>query len=95
MKQLHNAEDAIKEAIEGGYDNTYFYSDSPEKLGKNGLEPNIFENKMIETFTDPFFWQALGKARGWIGTQYRNEAKRWFDFRIMSWDETKFWKSLQ
>jgi hypothetical protein len=94
---LHNAQDAIKQAIEGGW-NT-----------KRSEHPMVtwFDDKHLclsEMFTDPLFWQALGKARGWgkrievvgVGTMigYHGYAHKWFETRMSNGDETNFWQSL-
>jgi hypothetical protein len=67
-----------------------------------------FQDSKEKAFTDPLFWQALGKARGWqpgerddgsnYETSYTGEwevrASDWFSNRIVGGDETKFWESL-
>jgi hypothetical protein len=63
MKKLASAQHAIKQAIEGGYDVRW----NPawlnvEKIDSQG---NVTPLKNDQVFTDPLFWQALGKARGW------------------------------
>jgi len=54
-------EQAIKKAIEGGYQyrvdfGSYDYPDKHFELPKKTV---------IEVFLDPDFWRALGKAEGW------------------------------
>lgn len=57
-------EQTITKAIEGGWKD-YCYG------GKNG-EYESTQN--IQFVLDPFFWQSLGKAMGWKGSQeYPNE----------------------
>lgn len=62
--QLKNSKDAIQQAIEGGYGE------------RKGIPPLLsFEGKLVffgggsisvlQALTDPLFWQALGKVRGW------------------------------
>lgn len=57
--------EAIKKAIEGGYKKLYGYEDYKESddtlcmAGEFGKVSNHF-------LLDPLFWQALGKAEGWI-----------------------------
>lgn len=69
MKKLHNAQDAIQQAIEGGWN---VFTPAARRLLKK--EPSfassaftIVKNQPFEqyVFADPLFWQALGKARGW------------------------------
>lgn len=62
MTQLHSAEEAIKVAVEAGYNNW--------KIGPNFTNEDVSEKlirwgKLPEVLQDPAFWQALGKARGW------------------------------
>jgi hypothetical protein len=56
---MTHIEQAIREAVEkGGYD---FFGYS---LDASGAFTDRFMTSVI--FLDPLFWQALGKARGWI-----------------------------
>jgi hypothetical protein len=61
--KLTSAQDAIKQAIEGGY--------NPKQGWIEVIAPNHKPKKnpygysLFEILTDPLFWQALGKARGW------------------------------
>lgn len=52
----------IKKAIEGGYKPSEMY-----------LEETAYgaDYQFHAIFTDPLFWQALGKACGWVGFGYR------------------------
>jgi len=94
MTQLHNVQDAIKQAIDGGYDEA-----TAKEAFDTGTEYAIF--------LDPLFWQALGKARGWPYMTTANIkglkveeldwhffAEEWFETRMSNGDETKFWESL-
>ena len=58
-----------------------------------------------ELFSDPLFWQSLGKALGWSkfgmmhnpgGTipLWRHEAHRYLDIVLIGGDTEKFWKDL-
>ena len=76
MKTLHSAQDAIEQAIEGGWRPYWYGQYSYEfkkqyivvKLGGGEIEFYQYETAL----TDPLFWQALGKARGWWqGEQWR------------------------
>ena len=95
--KLNNAQDAIKQAIEGGYDRTR----------SGGLEA---QERILFCLNDPLFWQSLGKARGWAfysdgcgpndvcrafhTAEWLSNAKEWFETRMNQEDETKFWSSL-
>ena len=109
MKTLHSAQDAIEQAIEGGYktdkaENPLFLSLSRTKKydGNDLTYRDDYKVALDCTFTDPLFWQALGKARGWNNwsdgeTHYlgwRENAKRWFLSRMVGGDENKYWESL-
>jgi hypothetical protein len=48
--------EAIKLAIEGGYDNKYGVNFSDYTKG----------DEYSSTFLDPLFWQCLGKSLGWV-----------------------------
>lgn len=74
--QLHSAQDAIKQAIEGGwkpkelsikYKNVEMKSAPSEGAILGYLQD---EAKMALAFLDPLYWQALGKVRGWIPSEY-------------------------
>lgn len=54
-------EQAIKYAIEGGYNQNNLYP----SMKRNYIEIN-------EALLDPKFWQALGKSRGW--KNHRNDS---------------------
>jgi hypothetical protein len=97
MKKLNSAQEAIKQAIEGGYDE------------KNATINHPFSNReaIVEGMVlhDPLFWQALGKARGWEKEiafspfeptipYWLYEAKAWFGTCMLNGDENKFWQSL-
>lgn len=53
MNKLTSAQDAIKQAIEGGY------------KGDEHFLLNLPEYAKAQIWIDPLFWQALGKARKW------------------------------
>jgi hypothetical protein len=103
MKKLYSAQDAIEQAIEGGYD-------------IEGYTTNLdaFSDLKNATMLDPLFWQALGKARGWtevlVGNggivesdgrvlsqgfvpEWKMMAHDWLSMRFDG-DENKFWQSL-
>ena len=86
MIKLHNAQDAIKQAIEGGY-----HGGIEEKIDSKYCDlPEPYN--YAHMCTDPLFWQALGKARGW--QYWKREALCYFDVRLSERDENKFWESL-
>ena len=60
--KLQNEEDAIKQAIEAGYDPTKVHPSV--RLPKQYLE-EVKSFTIDGILSDPAFWQALGKARGW------------------------------
>lgn len=60
MKQLQNAQDAVKQAIEGGYEGAYIETREGSGFLKGGI--GIINEQYL---TDPLFWQALGRVRGW------------------------------
>ena len=105
MKQLHNAQDAIEQAIlEGEYE--------PIESAIKCEKPQSFEH----CFCDPLFWQALGKAREWDKADLLDSgdiechyitlpefyAHQWLQIRLHKNDtnnlfdgnEQKFWESL-
>ena len=99
---------AIQEAIKGGwgiYDDVDVHSDGDVYLSVKGT--SMFEFVESSTiFTDPLFWSALGKQRGWDmlydpsgltnnDNSYVTHALRWFT-ATMSTPEAvaKFWKEL-
>jgi hypothetical protein len=119
MKILHTAQDAIEQAIEGGWKPSMCRKSF--NLAKDGVwefeggrfsfghKEDIYRWSVSyeEIFTDPLFWQALGKARGWNdGTHragngeltsiayWRRASIGWFENRMAGGDETKFWESL-
>lgn len=107
--KLHNAQDAIKQAIEGGWKELR----GEITIQKNGVNGGIYHYDwawgvtatglphglpLLVIFTDPLFWIALGKVRGW-NNKWPNEdskdnAARWFDTHYHNGDENKFWESL-
>ena len=66
MKKLNNTQDAIQQAIEGGW------RSSLHKANQNAEVEAIIDNAIRQErwYLDPLFWQALGKARGWIDEKY-------------------------
>lgn len=56
-------ENAIKKAIEGGYDvkNQFMSGDSLEEY----LKSEKFKKDLYKILLDPLFWQCLGKSLGW------------------------------
>lgn len=95
---LHNAQDAIREAIEGGWE--------PQPA-----DPLDCQWNNDHYFVDPLFWKSLGKARGWKGydsdaycdncndfvandDKWRYFAHKWLQTRLSNGDENKFWTSL-
>jgi hypothetical protein len=108
--KLTSAQDAIKQAIQGGYDfsgiaNATKITWSP--LGGERVQwesgPRMTTSKIYIAFLlEPQFWQALGKARGWTTiTDFEGEvgawmgyAREWFETRLSGGDEKKFWESL-
>ncbi len=99
MKQLHSSQDAIEQAIKGGY---HFF---PIKIGnrtvldiKNSTLSFDEAVKLDILLLDPLFWQALGEARGWgnptIPTSWLIASSSWFKLRMEGGDENKFWQSL-
>lgn len=56
-------ENAIKKAIEGGYNDTppFVYSNFGEVIPKANITDLVYKSY----FLDPKFWQALGKQQGW------------------------------
>src|SRR5215216_4313424 len=69
--KLHNEQEAIKQAIEGGfmypyseYDNLSIQFDTERVLVYD--HDRLCQTRSYEEcFCDPKFWQSLGKARGW------------------------------
>lgn len=123
MIKLSSAQDAIKQAIEGGwkadimahplaeYEVDNLNRIQGQTLGvwfrwgvRNGGALTNLSMELLEgeIFTDPLFWQALGKARGWENyydgekhhLHWKDMGVRWFETRMSGGDETKFWESL-
>jgi hypothetical protein len=104
MTKLNNAQDAIQQAIEGGYS----YNGVVKNFTKNNKQMAIVSllRRGDELMLDPLFWQALGKARGWdpepegtpdggyANNSWESVALDWFLNRLSSGDETEFWESL-
>lgn len=98
--KLNNAQEAIEQAIEGGWnDDNYAFGVEDKSKEKIVVGAWCYTDNV---FLDPLFWQALGKVRGWkapIGLegddQCRHIARIWFDTHV--WhpeNETNFWQSL-
>lgn len=74
--------EAIKKAIEGGYLKDFksvrgtdlFFADG--NLWLRGTDGSEVCRTNEEIFLDPLFWQALGKAMGWIDKDYPNGEMR-------------------
>lgn len=70
--KLNNEQDAIKQAIEGGW-KPFEWSVMPkvktisprDKVWFRHPERGDISRPTTEIFLDPLFWQALGNARGW------------------------------
>jgi hypothetical protein len=70
MTKLNNAQDAIQQAIEGGYS---LFDGGPVEVSEKGTWPMVYaKNNGVDklwplsgVLLDPLFWIALGKARGW------------------------------
>lgn len=63
-------EQAIKKAIEGGYNawnspNVVVYEESDTHYSENWVSIGSFDVHRMELLLDPLFWQALGKQQGW------------------------------
>jgi len=110
MTQLHSAQDAIEQAIEGGwlpkgygtfiknpieasfsiYDSGSFIylKGQPQSGGWDGGKEkiNLTDWNILKSLTDPLFWQALGKARGWgkeanlQGGPHTNQWSNWIPY---------------
>lgn len=103
--KLHNAQDAIKQGIEGGYRPKNAWQKTPEEFVQSAIDEYV-ECLYEQTMCDPLFWQSLGKARGWdkepLGTpdggyaniSWESEGLEWFLNHLQVQDETKFWESL-
>lgn len=115
MKQLHNAQDGIEQAIEGGWPAKFEQFSKPLVISfseltqesKNDVCGFILEKGLkYEALTDPLFWQALGKERGWKQDteerfgEWLTHSVTWHREKIggiygdFKGDETKFWESL-
>ena len=99
MNKLTSAQDAIKQAIEGGY----------KAVWLEGRYNAYAEN--VATL-DPLFWQALGKVRGWEDEKVKHGivyvfsgeiaplerwklyALRYFESLLSGGNEKKFWEEL-
>lgn len=112
MKKLTSAQDAIEQAIKGGYSDLLKDSEWIDH-GKIAAKPYRYEIKFKDggtvdvgaVFTDPLFWQALGKARGWKPvsddfwegesiSEWLLFAHRWLENRMVGGDEQKFWERI-
>lgn len=103
MIKLHSAEDAIKQAIKGGWR-------PPWEIGDQSV---LFTERYVlhsETayssgkstpfeiiFTNPLFWQALGKVRNWTEEPMEIQGGILFDsLTVRGYDwETIFWEKGQ
>ena len=107
LPKLHSVQDAINQAGKSGY---MFQDGFFMGIGRDGLVEFDHGDKLFlatpeQIFTDPLFWQLLGKARGWgkyhlkDGTELEAEkwvayADRWFETRMNNGSESDFWQSL-
>jgi hypothetical protein len=84
MKQLHNAQDAIRLVFGNGYLPTHFKSSfnygHESWVDEKGLHFSIQDVEepgspmsFNDALLDPLFWQALGRARGLTGVMVGND----------------------
>jgi hypothetical protein len=100
---LHNEQDAIKQAVEAGYNQRNWDLIRIMDYGQ------LFEEDIAEILQDPAFWQFLGKAREWDkvvtvktgipGVVYDQEATlfwglKYFETRLSNGDMQAYWESL-
>ena len=99
--KLNNAQDAIWQAIEGGW------KPAGEHIHLQ-FSDRVLELSIDSVFDDPLFWRALGKSRGWgegnkgwlnegevvpMLEEWKSNAVNWFLARI-SGEENQFWQDL-
>lgn len=60
--ELKNEQDAIKQAVEAGYDQVWMPHNIDVSPSKKVALQTVLAPKVLQ---DPSFWRALGKARGW------------------------------
>ena len=58
-------EEAIKKAIEQGYDVSGFLPGFPDRKIQPAKLLVFIMSRKSDIFLDPLFWQALGKSLGW------------------------------
>jgi hypothetical protein len=119
--KLTSTRDAIKQAIEGGWkvfepddkhSSEWLHQRWNKFSEKTPLDTLVewVEKNMPNYLTDPLFWQALGKARGWrtydkttydkrmvnrgMMDEWNRHARDWFETRMSGGDEKKFWEQL-
>lgn len=84
-------ENAIKKAVEGGYDliKAIDWPDGVE--GSHEIERiarTLFSEKIL---LNPLFWQCLGKSQSWTGlTEFNTEAEKLMKF---SEYQERYWKT--
>jgi hypothetical protein len=102
---LHNDQDAVKQAMIGGWKPKGVQHENTERGLNNILADFNFEPSYLQ---DPAFWQALGKAREWeldgeegatpgyplLGDEWKTHALRYFETRLSNGDIAAFWQSL-
>lgn len=96
-------EQAIKKAIESGW--TPKQTDTEYVMERLSIDTDIREGNL---YTDPLFWQSLGKALGWDevnGKRWESEKFRFMpvwrhywhsfiDHLALGWDAESFFKDL-
>lgn len=99
VSKLNNAQDAIKQAIEGGLiegEKWKFVSANDYWavwLDGNGKETTI---SVLNYFTDPLFWQALEKSRGWYAGEWKQKAMDYFQATVCDGETSdKFFQTLE
>lgn len=105
---MTHLDQAIRDAVEGGYVPKYVTDDFFFTFGKDG---SIGQNRreLSGIFLDPAFWQALGKARGWgfddafhdqgmleqqYGTEWKYRWHRFIDHLSQGKDIESFFASI-
>ncbi|HSY52432.1 MAG TPA: hypothetical protein VLC46_26765 [Thermoanaerobaculia bacterium] len=111
MTKISNEQDAIKQAVEAGYrpyDVKMYYRFTEDVTGDLREHEHPFWS-LDCLFTDPAFWQALGKARRWsdiskfgdinferlgVHPGWLTLALRYFEVKLSGGDLNQFWTSL-
>lgn len=103
MTKLHNAQDAIKAAIEGGYE---LFDSGPVEIHDHSSSawPMVYANKngtnklwpLSGILTDPLFWQALEKSSRWYAGEWKQKAMDYFQATVCDGETSdKFFQNLQ